>query len=260
MFAPARLLLPVLALTLASAGAAQRTPKSLPLLRGTVQDTAGRPLEGAQLQILGLDRSLTTSGSGAYRFTEITPGRYWVVVRRIGYAPLRTALSFNAGDDRQIDFELRPLPHNLSELKVRAEDKAWMRKYQEFVWRSKGSFYGRFVTRDEIERAHPTYLGDVVRRYLPFTSSQAFFNPYYPDRLRSSASSSGFLRSRLSPFAQHCPPAVSVNGTPTSAGWAVNDFRPDDVEALEVYRNGYQLPLEFSSRQAPCGLVIVWTR
>ena len=260
MLAAARFLLPVLALTLASAGAAQKTPRSLPLLRGTVQDTAGRPLEGAQLQILGLARTVTTPASGMYRLSDIKPGKYWIVVRRIGYAPLRTALSFNPGDDREIDFELRPLPHNLPELKIRAEEKAWMRKYQDFVWRSKGSFYGRFVTRDEIERAHPTYLGDVVRRYLPFTSTQAFFTPYFPDRLRSSATTSGFVRSRLSPLAQNCPPAVSVNGTHTSVGWAVNDFRPDEVEALEVYRSGYQLPLEFSSRQAPCGLVIVWTR
>lgn len=261
MLAPSRILLPVLALAaLATASAAQRPSKALPRLRGTVQDTAGRPLEGAQLQILGLDRALLTPASGAYRFAEIQPGKYWIVVRRIGYAPLRTALSFNPGDDRQLDFELTPLPHNLSEVKVRAEDKAWMRKYQDFVWRSKSSFYGRFVTRDEIERAHPTHLGDVVRRYLPFTSSQAFFNPYFPDRIGGWANSSRFITYGRSYYSPNCPPAVSVNGSYTSMGWAVNDFRPDDVEAVEVYRGGAPLPFEYSSRQSPCGLVIVWTR
>jgi hypothetical protein len=228
-------------------------------LRGTVQDTTGRPLEGAQLQILGLDRAHTTPASGAYRFTELKPGKYWIVVRRIGYAPLRTALSFNPGDDREINFELRPLPQNLPEIKVRAEEKAWMRKYRDFVWRSKTSFSGRFLTRDDIERTHPTYLGDVVRRYLPFTSSQAFFQPYFPS-FGGSAASSRFIGSRYSRLTQNCSPAVSVNGAHTIGGWAVNDFRPDDVEAVEVYRSGYQLPLEFSSRDAPCGLVIIWTR
>ncbi len=261
MFAPVRILFPILALaTLATASAAQKSPKALPLLRGTVQDTAGHPLEGVQLQILGLDRALTTSASGAYRFAEIKPGKYWVVVRGIGYAPLRTALSLNPGDEREINFELRPLPYNLPEIKVRAEDKAWMRKYQDFVWRSKGNFYGRFITRDEIQRARPTYLGDVVRRYMPFTSSQAFFNPYFPDRLGDWAHANESVWYGRMYHASNCAPSVSVNGSYTSIGWAVNDFRPDDVEALEVYRGGTQLPLEFSERQSPCGLVVVWLR
>jgi hypothetical protein len=260
MLARTRILLPVLALaTLATASAAQKPSKALPRLRGTVQDTVGRPLEGAQLQILGLDRALLTPASGAYRFAEIKPGKYWVVVRRIGYAPLRTALSFNPGDDREFDFELTPLPHNLSAIKVRAEDKAWMRRYEEFVWRSKTSFQGGFLTRDDIDRSHAIYLGDVVRRYLPFTSSRAFFEPYFPS-FRAAGASRRYLGSRLARFGQNCSPAVSVNGLHTIGGWAVNDFRPNDVEAVEVYGSGASLPLEFSNRQAACGLVIVWTR
>ena len=43
-------------------------------------------------------------------------------------------------------------------------------------------------------------------------------------------------------------------------GWAVNDFRPEDVEALEVYRSGYQMPMEFAGWDLPCGLVVVWTQ
>ncbi|HEV8150672.1 MAG TPA: carboxypeptidase-like regulatory domain-containing protein, partial [Gemmatimonadales bacterium] len=163
----ARFLLAFLTLsTLTAAAAAQKAPKPLPIMRGAVQDTLGKGIEGAQVEIHGLNRVITTPGSGAYRFDAIQPGKYWVTARRIGYAPIHTALSFNAGDDRQIVFRLEPLPYNLPELRVRAEDKAWTRKYQEFLWRSRTSFYGHFLTRDDIERAHPNYLGDVVRRYL----------------------------------------------------------------------------------------------
>ena len=254
-----RFALPAFALSIVvNLATAQKPPKPLPVMRGAVQDTAGRPLEGAQVEILGLARSLTTPVSGSYRFDAIQPGKYWVVARRIGYAPVRAALSFNLGDDREIAFQLEPLPYNLPEVKVRAEDKAWMRKYQDFAWRSKSSFYGHFLTRDDIERAHGTYLGDVVRRYLPFTNSQSYFTPYFADPFPGRMARFG--ASTRSRFMDGCSPAVSVNGARPIGGWAVNDFRPGDVEAVEVYRGSHQVPLEFTGSESPCGLVIVWTR
>lgn len=256
---PIRLFLLTVLASAAPAAAGVAQDKPLPILRGTVHDSAGRPLEGAQLQILGVNLTATTPGSGTFRFEEIKPGKYWVVVRRIGFAPLRTTLSFNRGDDRQINFELRPLPYNLPDVKVRAEDKAWMRKYQDFAWRAKGTYRGGFITRDEIERFRPAYLGDVVRRYLPWTNPQAFFEPYYPELTGLSTISRRVELSGLS-FRRNCSPAVSVNGGLVSSGWAVNDFRPEQVEAVEVYRGGQVLPLEFSDRQAYCGLVIIWLR
>src|SRR6266540_3695152 len=191
-----------------------KAPKPLPVLRGAVQDTLGQPLEGAQVDLLGLDRTATTSASGAYRVEEIRPGRYWVTVRRIGYAPLRTALSFNPGDDRQIIFQLEPLPQNLPDIEVRAEDARWARRYQDFIWRSRSSF-GHFMTRDDIQRAHATELGDVVRRFLPFSTWSAFYTPYFPDPFGMTSGLATFGGSRGGAFGSNgrdCPPAVSVNG------------------------------------------------
>jgi carboxypeptidase family protein len=237
-----------------------QSAKANPVMRGTVQDTLGQGLEGAQIEILGLKLVATTPGSGSYRFDDIKPGRYWVAVRRIGYAPLRAALTFNPGDDREIVFQLEPLAHMLPEVVVQGEDKRWMRRYQDFVWRSRSSF-GHFLTRDDIEKAHPAYLGDIVHRYLPFTTSDVFFRSSFDDGLnRGSFSALGhFGSSRGNRLGHNCAPAVSVNGARPMGGWAVNDFRPEDVEALEVYRNGYQMPMEFLGWDLPCGLVIVWT-
>lgn len=247
-------------LSLASAAAAQKTPKPLPIMRGAVQDTLGQPLEGAQVEIMSLERRVMTPSSGAYRFDAITPGRYWVVARRIGYAPVRTALTLNQGDDREIVFQLEPLPYKLPEVKVLAEDKAWTRRYQDFIWRSRSSFHGHFITRDDIEREHAVYLGDVVRRYLPFTNSQSFFNPDFAVDNWTLDASAPFGSSRGSRLMSGCTPAVSVNAGRPQGGWAVNDFRPEDVEAVEVYRTSHQIPFEFQSWNLRCGLVIVWTR
>lgn len=241
------------------AGAAQaqtdKEAKPLPIMRGSIQDTLGRPLEGAMIEIAGLDRRATTPASGSYRFDEIKPGKYWVIARRIGYAPLQAALTFNRGDDREIVFQLEPAPHVLPEVMVR-EERVWKSRYQDFVWRSKGAF-GHFLTRDDLERSKAHYLGDVVRRYLPWVNTENFFTPAIAGRFGFGGRSLGWPTS----LAQRgCAPAVSVNGGIPSGIWAVNDFRPEEVEAVEVYRGGRMMPAEFSGWGTSCGLVVVWTQ
>ena len=249
-------------LVLASTATAQtsKPSKPLPVLRGAIQDTAGRPLDGALIEIMGLKRRMFTPSSGAFRFDDVKPGKYWVVARRIGYTPLQTALTFRPGDDREIVFQLDPLPHVLPEELVKGDDAAWQRRYGDFVGRSRGAF-GNFLTRDDIERARPQYLGDAIRRHMPFTSSEAFFTPAFADFDRTFT---GFRRGgRLSTRAaisRGCPPLVSVNGGTPSGVWAVNDFRPEDVEAVEVYRGNRMMPAEFATWGTECGLVVVWTR
>ena len=242
---------------------AQKPAKPSPVMRGAVQDTLGQPLEGAQIEILGLKLAATTPGAGSYRIDDIKPGKYWVAVRRIGYAPLRTTLTFNPGDDREIVFQLEPVAHVLPEVVVQGEDTRWMRRYQDFVWRSHSSL-GHFLTRDDIKKSHAAYLGDIVRRYLPFTTSDVFFHStfengsnFMENRLGWFGGSSSLSRSR---FGRDCSPAVSHNGARPIGGWAVNDFQPEDVEAIEVYRSGFQMPTEFIGWGATCGLVVVWTQ
>src|ERR1051326_1551039 len=117
---------------------------------------------------------------------------------------------------------------------------------------------------DDIQRSRPVELSDVVRRYLPFTSWEAFYDPYAPEAWGSPRYGSFMTAGRggaPGSAAGGCPPSVSVNGVRPMGGWAVNDFRPEDVEAIEVYRKSYQLPMEFSGWSVGCGgLVVVWLR
>jgi hypothetical protein len=252
-------LLPLLTVALtAGPSEAQSTPKALPILRGAVQDTLGNPLEGAWIQILGLDRSSTTPASGAYRFEQIKPGKYWVIARRIGYEPLRAALTLNPGDDREVVFQLNPMPHNLPDLKVEAQNKAWERQYQDFLWRSRASYYGYFFTRDDIERSHSSVLGDFVHRYFPYASSSDFNAPAFSDPFDSWRGGLGWNSPRPAMYHSSCPPAVSLNGS-DPRGWAVNDFRPEDVEAIEVYKAN-RVPNDFLYANPSCGLVVIWTK
>jgi hypothetical protein len=238
-----------LALGLSVAGVAQDAPATArAVLRGTVQDLSGAPLEGAEVEVLGFGRKATTPATGAYR-VSVPGGRSWVIVRRIGFEPLRVALTFEPGQDRQVIFQLDRRPQRLADVEVRA-DKLWERRYEDFVWRSRLA-WGRFLTRDDIAEARPAVLSDVVRRYLPYVSSQAFdLGPL-----------GGFGMSHASSDARSvCAPLVSLNGAFPIGAWAVNDFNPDDVEALEVYRDRH-VPMELQRNVGTsCGVVVIWLK
>jgi hypothetical protein len=242
--------------------ASAQEPSSKPRgtsLQGVVRDTARSPIEGAEVIIHSTDRSASTSLTGAFRLDALSPGRYWVTVRRIGYVPLRAALTLDRNKDRKIVFELEQMPHQLPEVEVLAEETAWTRRFREFNRRHK-SAWGRFVTRDDIERLDPIYLADMVRRYFPFSS----FNGFQPAGIGMMSHNTSWMTSvfgRASQF-QNCPPSISVNGGPPTYGWALNDFRPKAVEALEIYRRAHEIPLDLRMPNQPpgCGLIVVWLR
>src|SRR5207247_1067559 len=57
-------------------------------LRGTVVDTAGHPLAAATVSVAELGLTLVTKADGMFRVAELPTGRYTLVVRRLGYAPI----------------------------------------------------------------------------------------------------------------------------------------------------------------------------
>ena len=57
-------------------------------LRGTVVDTAGHPLTAATVSVAELGLTLVTKADGMFRVAELPTGRYTLVVRRLGYAPI----------------------------------------------------------------------------------------------------------------------------------------------------------------------------
>jgi hypothetical protein len=204
-------------------------------------------LEAAEIVIHGLDRVVSTDASGAFRLEGIAPGKYWVTARRIGHHPFRAALTFQAGQDRELDFTLSASPRMLDELRVEAVERAWARRYQDWVWRSQAG-RGRFLTQDDIAAARGTYLGEVVRRYFPASTTTGLSVPQYLQVATGRQSD------------RDCAPMVSLDGNRPRGEWAVNDFRADAVAAVEIYRLRGEIPIEFQDWAKGCGLVVVWLK
>jgi len=247
-------------LAVATATAAQQHGATL---RGVVVDSAGEPLDAAEVELVGARVRALTAGNGSFGFEGLKNGRYWIAARRIGYRPAQMSLTLQGNETRQVRIVLATRPLNLPEVVVKAENGMYDRRMRDFLWRSRASFGGRFLTRDDIARAAPGRLGDLVARHMPFKSMWVMNEPggwgsWHPgfDEPFTSAAFSGRRRYR-----PNCPPSVAVNGGGISVGWAVNDFEPDEIEAVEIYREGTQLPIEYDfPGRTVCGLVVVWLK
>lgn len=87
-------------ITLASSLAAQPFASAA----GSVRDTAGAPVVGAEVNV-GTRQTLT-GAQGAFRIDSVSPGARLVSVRAVGFAPVLTRVELRAGDVAQLDYVL----------------------------------------------------------------------------------------------------------------------------------------------------------
>jgi len=90
-------------------------------LRGTVADTTGHPLAAATVSVAELGLTVVTPADGAFEVAGLPTGRYTVVVRRLGYAPI-VATATVPGPP--LDLVLRPSALHLGAVTVTATRSA----------------------------------------------------------------------------------------------------------------------------------------
>lgn len=114
--------LALLATTLQSEAAWAQT--STGSIRGTVSDSAGAPLTGAEVVAVntatGVQRSAATNSRGFYSLSGLTPSSYQLTVRQIGSAPAARSLQLQVGQVLTLDFRLIPATVQLQEVVVQA--------------------------------------------------------------------------------------------------------------------------------------------
>ncbi len=243
-----------------------------PPFRGIIVDSAGRPIPSAEIILAGSTRATrepgrrVVGGTGTFEFRELRPGRYFVTVRHIGHVPIRTALTFEEGTPRAIRFELHPMPQNLPDIVVEAT-RFDIGKIGGRISRNEG----RLLTRDDLARLAPAVLGDALTPHLPAVRpdtydepSLGFSRPRYGTIDYGLGPANAAARQAQRFRGRDCPPVISVNGQAARAGWAVNDFDPDDIEAIEIYRRRDRIPTEFQDDllvRRSCGsLMVIWLK
>ena len=139
-------------------------------LTGSVlTDTAGTPLNNAEVTITDLRRSVTTDRRGRFRLSEIPSGEHLVSIRHVGYAPFITAMVFepNRAVEQRILLNRAP---TLASVSVIADARADGLP-ADFDERRRAGM-GRFLARTELDRHAGRRLGDVLTQVAGFGAAQ----------------------------------------------------------------------------------------
>jgi len=102
---------------------------------------------------------------------------------------------------------------------------------------------GVFITREQIERRAAAQLSDLLTNI----SGVSVKRDPYRDHV-SISMGRGFTI---------CEPVLFIDGSPRSV-LEINDYRPGQVEAMEVYTSISRAPPGY--RYGTCGSVIIWSR
>ena len=217
-------------------------------IAGVVKDSAGARIPGASVTARSIGLQAISDDSGRFRLVGLPPGPVTLQVRRLGYVPASLSVTLAGGDTREVNVSLVQSAEALAALEVRANPlRGKMSGFNER--RERG--IGTFITRDEIERRQAGKVSQLLRYvagvYVPQDNSD----------MRPSAV--GMRRAAgLSP-GSNCGVQLYVDGQHYPDG-KLDDFRPSEVEGIEIYRSASEIPATFRSRDTMCGIIAIWTR
>lgn len=214
---------------------------------GRVTDElTGSPVVGAVVRIADSQLWSLTDGAGTFRITGVHPQDHEVEVRATGYATFVVSLTLYPGGTARLEVPLTVEPVELPGVDARARALR-RRPDMEGFWRRRDRYTGIFFSREEIEARAPQRISDLFRDI--------------PGAMMI-ASEDGQGAVHLS-FARNlrigdCIVSVFLNGHPYRPTSGIDEFRADEVEAIEVYSGSARIPAEFN--RTSCGAVVFWTR
>lgn len=270
----ARALLPLVATALVAAASTVSTASAQSLVRGTIlDDETASPISGARLQVVSESgayvQALVSDSAGAFAFAPKKAGRYRVDARRIGYVSTVTpALNVGARDTMDVEIRLRTDAVLIAPIEV----TAWIRPspvLEGFHHRMKLGL-GYHLTREDIEKRGSLAVSDIIMT-SPGIRMRTGRNPgsktFYTDRsltgddCQAQIYVDGSLVNR-----RHLTLIATADSTNRTTfvhddAFNIDDFvSPGAVEGIEIYRGTSQIPAEFYSPDARCGVIAIWTR
>ena len=235
----ARMVIAALLLLVPAAARAQ-------IVQGYVtEDSTDAPVAGVRVELRGegiAPATTRTDSAGAFRMDLRTRGRYVLRVQHPGYAPVDSVpLEVGSNERVEVSLKMGRRPITLAPIIVRARADQGVHGFRDRVGRNT---FGRFITREEMERRPSTRTSDLLRmmpgvRVVP-----------------------GRAGNNLILMRGGCLATVFVDGMQVRqfADSGVDVFvHPTSLEGVEVYNSPAGAPAIFQTAEG-CGVVAFWTK
>jgi hypothetical protein len=202
-------------------------------VHGYVTDQFGQPVGGAEVAAAmpGGVAAVRTDEAGSYRLDALSreSARLELRVRRLGYLPLTAAVPTADAPMLARDFEMLRLPPALDPALVERPDGELRADFGTFLRRRGGG--ASSLDRAAIDRLAPVTVSEVVRALPGFREPAA-----------------------------GCTARVFVDDVPYTPVDGVDDFDPEQLEAVEGYASGIAVPAALGTAAGACGVVVLWLR
>jgi TonB family protein len=211
---------------------------------GSISDSAGGRIAGAQVSIAGVRGRAETGADGAFRMAGVPAGSQLLIARRIGFLPESVAVTVRQGDPANVDVRMRATPQQMTPVVVqggRMQAPGRLRAFHER--RAQG--LGHYFTAEDIDRRNPSVVTDLLR-----TLPGVRINPVRGQNI-------------ITFRGQRCPPLIWLDGTPATAAYLDPDlFAPGTLAGIEVYTGSSTVPAElvWVLGKSSCGVIALWTR
>jgi hypothetical protein len=219
-------------------------------LRGTVTDTAGRPLANVEVLSVNAKRSTRTGRDGSFILARLPFGQQLIVARMPGYQPSDRAVNMLDSAQAPISFRLRRVVAALDTVRIVSHDGCAATDYAGFECRRRAGI-GQFRGPDELTALRPYFWYDMFEG-LPGLRREAVAD---------------------SVIGQDWGVASVTGWRCLTEGWNgrlktadLENIRPNEIYAIEHYEVYEKVPAAYkrlawpNSQQKPCALVMYWTK
>ena len=225
---------------------AQGLQEKTAIMVAFVTDTAGRPIVGAEVQVVGTSLRGNTDEDGRVALLAVPPGKAVLRVRRLGFAELTIPISVTPGAMPEARYKLRSVAAELSKVVVKSSELkpdryARTQKFDGF-YRRRAAGIGSFLTREMVDARDAQRPEDLLRLVTGIRITYRGTTP-------------------LISFARCNQVNVYIDGIRSHDGF--RDFfalSPLQIEAMEIYHGMAQVPPDFSPRPNDCAAIVIWTR
>lgn len=255
------------------------------LIAGTIQDPLRKPVEGAEVRIVGTPITVLSSPAGTFRLWAPKASVTLFQLRRPGY---RSQLLKTSGDWSGT-VVMEPGAFELPEVQVTARyakpaKYAATSKYDDyFRWRRQG--LGNFIDREEVDRRFAFQTAEILQGHagvkvrlqppgMPDGTIVAFsrcsenppkINVYVDGRKLMPDARLLDIRDQTFPAggahqqAAESPEMIELRlRARAMVGELLQRVNPGDIEFIALFRGPSELPPEFNDGN--CGAIAIWTR
>jgi hypothetical protein len=224
---------------------------------GVVTDTNLVPVPSANVTILSSSVRVETGDNGRFRILRVPAGRYLVIVRRLGFAPVSAVVQVRSDDTLRLSYALEPAPQTLGSVVVTEERRS--RRMAEFDYHRKLGF-GEFMAQDDIEKHNFGQVTDVMRLFHSINVVGGAVDGHGAGGLYDHFAVTA--RGKTTMIGNECSAlTVLVDGVPMPTPFNLDLLPPPrDLAGIEVFARPATTPAQYLPYDRGCGLILVWTK